>query len=96
MHNAVIGYELHPEFWRQGYTLEAVRTIIDAGFSGALACGELHRIQADTMLGNSASELLLRRLGFQEEGLRRECGYWKNQFHDLKCFGLLRSEFTRT
>jgi ribosomal-protein-alanine N-acetyltransferase len=96
MHNAVIGYELHPEFWRQGYTLEAVRTIIDAGFSGALACGELHRIQADTMLGNSASELLLGRLGFQEEGLRRECGYWKNQFHDLKCFGLLRSEFTRT
>lgn len=49
--------------------------------------------QADTIPGNSASESLLRRLGFKEEGLRRECGYWKNKFHDLKCFGLLRTEY---
>ncbi|EGM79059.1 acetyltransferase, ribosomal protein N-acetylase [Rheinheimera sp. A13L] len=93
MRHAVIGYDLLPEFWRQGYTLEAVRAIIAAGFAGSLVCGELHRIQADTVPGNSASESLLRRLGFKEEGLRRECGYWKNKFHDLKCFGLLRSEF---
>ncbi|MGI5308583.1 GNAT family N-acetyltransferase [Rheinheimera sp. WS51] len=96
MRNAIIGYDLLPELWRQGYSLEAVRAIISAGFSGALPCGELHRIQADTVLGNSASESLLRRLGFKEEGVRRECGYWKNKFHDLKCFGLLRSEFSAT
>lgn len=93
MRNAVIGYELLPEFWRQGYTVEAVRAMIGAGFAGSLACGQLHRIQADTIPGNNASESLLLRLGFKEEGLRRECGYWKNKFHDLKCFGLLRSEF---
>jgi len=92
-HNAVIGYDLLPEFWQQGYAAEAVRAIIQAGFTGRLACGELHRIQADTVPSNGASEALLRRLGFQEEGIRRESGYWKNQFHDLKCFGLLRSEF---
>lgn len=96
MRNAVIGYELLPEFWRQGYSVEAVRAIIGAGFAGSLACGELHRIQADTIPGNNASESLLRRLGFKEEGLRRECGYWKNKFHDLKCFGLLSSEFNAT
>tara|TARA_R110002126_G_scaffold43475_20_gene124603 strand:- start:5090 stop:5647 length:558 start_codon:yes stop_codon:yes gene_type:complete len=95
MRSAVIGYELHPEFWRQGYCEEAVRAIIAAGFAGALACGELNRIQADTIPGNHASESLLLRLGFKEEGLRRECGYWKNKFHDLKCFGLLRSEFKK-
>jgi ribosomal-protein-alanine N-acetyltransferase len=50
-------------------------------------------VQADTIPGNQASEALLRRLGFQEEGLRRGAGYWKNSFHDLKCFGLLRTEF---
>lgn len=93
MRNAVIGYDLLPEFWQQGYSSEAVRAIIDAGFMGALSCGELHRIQADTVPGNIASESLLLRLGFKEEGIRRECGYWKNKFHDLKCFGLLRSEF---
>ena len=96
MRHAVLGYDLLPEFWRQGYASEAVRAIISVGFSGALACGELHRIQADTVPGNDASESLLRRLGFKEEGLRRECGYWKNKFHDLKCFGLLRSEFKTT
>ena len=96
MRNAVIGYELHPEFWQQGYCLEAVGAIIGAGFAGALPCGELHRIQADTIPGNSASESLLLRLGFKEEGIRRDCGYWKNKFHDLKCFGLLCSEFSAT
>ncbi|MDP2716198.1 GNAT family N-acetyltransferase [Rheinheimera sp.] len=93
MRNAVIGYDLLPEFWRQGYSFEAVHAIVNAGFSGALACGELHRIQADTVPGNDASELLLRKLGFKQEGIRRECGFWKNKFHDLKCFGLLRPEF---
>ena len=93
MRNAVIGYDLLPEFWRQGYAFEAVHAIVKAGFSGVLACGELHRIQADTVPGNDASELLLYKLGFKQEGLRRECGFWKNKFHDLKCFGLLRSEF---
>ncbi|MEH8019396.1 GNAT family N-acetyltransferase [Rheinheimera muenzenbergensis] len=96
MRNAVIGYDLLPGFWRQGYCSEAVRAIIAAGFTGSMPCGELHRIQADTVPGNSASESLLLKLGFKEEGIRRQCGYWKNRFHDLKCFGLLRSEFSAT
>ena len=95
MRHAVLGYDLLPEFWRQGYAAEAVRAIINAGFSGLLACGPLHRIQADTIPGNYASEALLRSLGFQHEGLRRDCGYWKNKFHDLTCFGLLRTEFNQ-
>jgi len=47
----------------------------------------------DTVPGNKASEALLLNVGFKEEGLRRESGYWKNQFHDLKCFGLIKSEY---
>jgi ribosomal-protein-alanine N-acetyltransferase len=93
MRNAVIGYDLMPEYWGNGYASEAVRAIIHAAFIGELWCGPLNRIQADTVPGNYASEVLLRNLGFMEEGLRRESGYWKNAFHDLKCFGLLRSEF---
>lgn len=96
MRNAVIGYDLMPEFWGGGYASEAVRGIIQAAFAGKLPCGSLNRIQADTVPGNHASEALLRRLGFKEEGLRRESGYWKDTFHDLKCFGLLRSEFNDT
>ena len=93
MKNAVIGYDLHPDFWGKGFAKEAVRAILQAAFSGSLVCGKIHRVQADTVPGNDASERLLLALGFQAEGLRRECGYWKNTFHDLKCFGLLANEY---
>lgn len=96
MKNAVIGYDLIPGSWGNGYASEAVRAIVLAAFDGKLPCGALNRIQADTVPGNNTSEALLRRLGFKEEGLRRECGYWKDAFHDLKCFGLLKSELNAT
>lgn len=94
MKNAVIGYDLMPKYWGNGITTEAVRRIINAAFSGELSCGKLNRIQGDTVPGNSASESLLLKVGFKEEGIRRQSGYWKNQFHDLKCFGLLQSEYS--
>jgi ribosomal-protein-alanine N-acetyltransferase len=93
MRNAVIGYELSESLWGQGLATEALIEIICAGFGGKLSCGTLHRIQADTVVGNIRSERLLTKIGFQAEGLRRECGFWKGAYHDLKCFGLLRDEF---
>lgn len=32
--------------------------------------------------------------GFKEEGIRRECAYLKGEYDDMKCFGLIRSEFS--
>lgn len=93
MKNAVIGYDLLTSFWGKGYTTEAVHRIVQSAFNGELPCGVLNRIQADTVPGNWASESLLLKVGFKEEGLRRESGFWKNQFHDLKCFGLVKSEY---
>ena len=93
MMNAVLGYELLPEYWGEGYASEAVHAVVQAAFSGLLPCGALHRIQADTIPGNKTSEALLLNVGFKEEGLRRQSGYWKNQFHDLKCFALLKNEY---
>jgi ribosomal-protein-alanine N-acetyltransferase len=95
MRSAVLGYDLNEKYWRQGFMFEALSAIISYAFAGHLKCGELNRIQADTVPGNLRSEAVLRRLGFKEEGLRRESGFWKNAFHDLKCFGILRREFTR-
>jgi len=91
-HSAVVGYDLHPNYWRKGISSEAVSAIIEVAFSGQLPCGHIHRIQADTIPGNQASERLLTKLGFVEEGLRHDAGYWKEQYHDLKCFGLLNKK----
>jgi [ribosomal protein S5]-alanine N-acetyltransferase len=93
MRSAVIGYDISKNYWGTGYATEAVEEIIRFAYSGGLPCGELNRIQGDTVPGNSASEAVLRKLGFKEEGLLRESGYWKGRFHDLKCFGLIRSEY---
>jgi len=95
MKNAGIGYELSSKYWGYGYASEALNKIIDSAFCNQLPFGELHRVQGDTMLGNTASESVLIKLGFKEEGIRRASGYWKNKFHDLKCYGLLKPEFKK-
>ncbi|WP_255825410.1 GNAT family N-acetyltransferase [Marinomonas rhizomae] len=94
MKNAVLGYDLLPKYWGMGLTTEAVHRIVKAAFLGELPCGKLNRIQGDTVPGNLASESLLLKVGFKEEGVRRQSGYWKKQFHDLKCFGLIQSEYS--
>jgi len=91
--SSVIGYDISRDCWGNGYATEALREIIKFGYSGALPCGALNRVQGDTVPGNDASEAVLKKLGFREEGLLRESGYWKNRFHDLKCFGLIKSEY---
>lgn len=95
MKNTGIGYEFSSQYWGQGYATEALQKIISSAFASQLPFGELYRIQGDTMLGNSASESVLIKLGFRKEGIRRASGYWKNEFHDLKCFGLLKPDFNK-
>lgn len=84
-----IGYELHPDYWRQGYMTEALDAILEFGFHEF----ELNRIEALTMLDNVASGALLRKLGFKEEGILRQHDYFKGRFHDMRLFSLLREEF---
>ena len=89
MRKGSIGYDLKRSHWRRGLATEAVAKIVHAAFCGLLPCGRLHRIQADTVLGNVASERLLLRLGFKEEGIRRDAMYIRGSYWDMKCFGLI-------
>jgi ribosomal-protein-alanine N-acetyltransferase len=54
-----------------------------------------NRVEALIDLGNVASRGLLEKLGFVEEGIRREYGYWKDRFHDVRAFALLRRDWRR-
>jgi ribosomal-protein-alanine N-acetyltransferase len=87
-----IGYDLHPDYWGQGLMQEALTAIINLGFGDAFPF-RLNRIEALTYLEHKTSIALLKRLGFQQEGVRREYGYWKNKFHDLRGFSLLRRDW---
>ena len=94
MRSSSVGYDILRKYWRNGYATEALNEIIKFGFSSNLPCGPLNRIQGDTVPGNMASEAVLSKLGFKEEGLLRESSFWKDQYHDLKCFGLIKSEYS--
>ena len=82
------GYELHPDFWRQGLMTEALRAMIGLSFSPQ-APRPVHRIEAIVAPENTASLRLLEKLGFEREGLRREFGFWKGRYQDVYLYALV-------
>lgn len=86
---AEIGYEIHPDFWGKGYAREAAAAILEYGF---MEMG-LNRVAAVVYLENTPSSLLLKRLGFQLEGILKEYICQDDIFHDVYMFSLLKSAF---
>ena len=80
-----IGYEIHPEQWRKGYTLEAVSSVLQYGF-GELG---LTRIGAVVFIDNEASNKLLSKVGFQKEGILRDYVYQNGKAHDTYVYSIL-------
>ncbi|MBD2345045.1 GNAT family N-acetyltransferase [Anabaena subtropica] len=81
-HSAEIGYELNSTYWRQGIMKEALQAILQYGF---FECN-LQYVIAEVMLDNIASKKLLCKLGFQNQGVLKQHGFWKGQYHDLEQF----------
>ena len=86
---AEIGYELHPDFWHNGYMYEALLAIIKWGFD----VFDLNRVEAFIYPENIPSENVVKHLGFNFEGCLKEYAYFRNQFTDLNLFSLLKREF---
>lgn len=87
---ATIGYELAQTHWRQGVMTEALTAVIDFSF----VVVALNRLEAFVVPENTPSISLLGKLGFVNEGLMREYGYWRQAFHDLFLFSLLRKDWS--
>ncbi|WP_172369465.1 GNAT family N-acetyltransferase [Sporosarcina jiandibaonis] len=83
---AEIGYEIHPDYWRKGYTHEALLEIISYGFEEM----ELTRIGAVVFTENEASNKLLTKIGFQNEGLLKNYMYQNGKPHDTYIYSFLR------
>ena len=88
-YNAAVGYELAPSYWRQGLMTEALTAVIEFSFF-VMA---LNRIEAFVVPENAPSIRLLQKMGFINEGLMREYGYWRRAFHDLCLFSLLKRDW---
>lgn len=87
--SAEIGYDLAKRHWGQGLMTEALVPMLRFGFERM----GLNRIEADVTVGNEASVRVLAKLGFREEGVLRQRGFWKGAYHDLRLFSLLHREW---
>lgn len=85
---AEMGYWLLPEFWRQGYATEALRTFTAHVF----ATTDLHRLRAEVEEPNRASWALLERCGFTHEGTARDCEVKDGAFISLRIYSRLATD----
>jgi ribosomal-protein-alanine N-acetyltransferase len=81
-----ITYQLARHAWGQGLGTEAVRAMVAFGHGVA----GLNRIEAVVVPENEASVRVLRKAGFEDEGLLRGYGRWRGRYHDLRMFGIVR------
>jgi ribosomal-protein-alanine N-acetyltransferase len=84
-----LGYWIGESHARQGYMTEALRLIIEFCF-GQLA---LHRIEAACLPHNEASQKLLHRAGFTQDGYARKYLKIRGEWHDHLLFSLLAEDY---
>jgi [ribosomal protein S5]-alanine N-acetyltransferase len=84
-----IGYVLARPYWKRGLMTEAVRTVIDATFRYT----PLNRIEATCLVSHRASARVMQKSGMSFEGVLREVRYFKEAFHDLQSWAILRREW---
>jgi ribosomal-protein-alanine N-acetyltransferase len=79
-----LGYKLGERFTGAGYMTEAISKVMEVAFDEM----ELHRIEANIMPDNMKSMNVVKRLGFENEGLARKYlkinGKWEDHYHMVK------------
>ncbi len=87
--HARLGYWLGVPYWNRGYCTEAVRTVLDYGFTRL----NLHRIYGPHFLGNPASGRVLQKVGMRYEGRMREHYVRFGRFVDVELYAILKQDF---
>lgn len=88
-HRANVGYDLQSVYWNRGYMTEALEAVVDFAFNHL----DVNRIEAEVMVGNTVSEKLLTKVGFQKEGVLREWMSWDKRYFDMIMYSYLKSEY---
>ena len=89
---AEIGYGLYDDAYKQqGIMTEALAAVLHFGFTSL----QLQRVEAFIGRDNIASQRLVQKMGFREEGCLRAHYYTQNQYEDSMVFGLLQHEFKK-
>lgn len=84
-----LGYILHPDYWGQGYALEAARALAYSGFRDF----GLQRLTATCDQRNKASARVMEKLGMRREGAFRQSKYIQGEWRDEFLYAILAEEF---
>lgn len=87
---AEIGYHIAPDEEDNRYATDALVCLVEYAFDHL----RLHKLCARTYAFKEAPRKLLQSLGFVEERVHRDEGYFDGEHFDIHYYGLLASEFT--
>ncbi|WP_422365079.1 GNAT family N-acetyltransferase [Pelagibius sp.] len=85
---ASMGYWIGERFAKQGYMTEAVAAVVEFAFEEL----GLHRIEAACLPHNDASQALLGKAGFRQEGYARQYLRINGKWQDHLLFEMLRDD----
>ncbi|MFN8349389.1 MAG: GNAT family protein [Spirosomataceae bacterium] len=87
--NAEVWYKIHVNYWRKGYTTEALQRILSWGFNEL----NLHRIEAGCAVDNIASSKVLEKAGMTQEGRKRKNLPLQPTWSDSFSYAILDEDF---
>ncbi|MHA7060052.1 GNAT family N-acetyltransferase [Aquimarina sp. M1] len=82
-------YKLHPDFWSKGYATEAVKRVLQFGFTDI----GLHRIEAGCAVDNMGSIRVLEKSGMIKEGHKRKVLPLKTGWSDNYEYAMLEEDW---
>jgi len=88
---ASLGFQLVKDYWGRGIMNESLTNFVKFVFEEL----NLHRIEAQTYIGNERSANVLTRLGFKNEGKLRQNFLIDGKYEDSYLYSILRSEFIK-
>ena len=83
-HRAEVGFILGKDSWGRGYAYEAMQAVMNFAVTQGI-----QRLWARTQVGNEASEKLLLKLGFEQEGYLRGHVDREGERRDCRLWGML-------
>lgn len=84
-----IGYEVHPNYWGNGYASEAVKLLLNHSFENLNA----HKVVGFCNANNKRSVNLMERVGMKRDGVLREGRLWHKEWCDEFLYSILRREW---
>lgn len=89
-HKSELGYALNPNYWGNGFVVEAAKYIIAYGFDVL----RLKRIECCTFVDNKRSQRVCEKLGLTFEGIRKKAyQLYDGSIHDELCYAIVDDEY---